>query len=210
MLMGSYVDAYFEGTLDEFKKTNPQIFTKAGELLAPFRQAVEIIEVAKADPLFLKYVVGEGIAQVVVTGEIGGKLWKGKIDRLHVGEAIVDLKVVASIRDKIWADEFKSKINFIEAYGYVNQGAVYQELWYQMSGERLPFYIAAITKEAYPDKEVIHIPDETLKTALEEIIEQVPRIADMKRGKFPPLKCGFCDYCRSIKKLENAISLYDI
>lgn len=27
LLVGSYVDSYFEGTLDQFKKENPEIFT---------------------------------------------------------------------------------------------------------------------------------------------------------------------------------------
>ena len=30
MLVGSYVDSYFEGTLDQFKKENPEIFTQKG------------------------------------------------------------------------------------------------------------------------------------------------------------------------------------
>ncbi len=141
MLVGSYVDAYFEGSLDEFKEGNPQILTNKGELRAEFKQAEQIISIAEADPFFLRYVKGDGEAQVIVTGEIGGHPWKGKLDRLHHGLIIVDLKVIASIQDKIWSDTFRGKINFIEAYGYLVQGAVYRELWYQMSGDKLPFFI---------------------------------------------------------------------
>ena len=32
MLVGSYVDAWFEGTLDKFQAENPQIFKKDGSL----------------------------------------------------------------------------------------------------------------------------------------------------------------------------------
>ena len=32
LLVGSYVDSYFEGSLDQFKKDNPEIFTQKGEL----------------------------------------------------------------------------------------------------------------------------------------------------------------------------------
>ena len=32
LLVGSYVDSYFEGSLDQFKKNNPEIFTQKGEL----------------------------------------------------------------------------------------------------------------------------------------------------------------------------------
>ena len=43
LLVGSYVDSYFEGTLEEFKKKNPEIFTQKGELKANYKQAERII-----------------------------------------------------------------------------------------------------------------------------------------------------------------------
>ena len=43
LLVGSYVDSYFEGSLEQFKKENPEIFTQKGELKANFKQAEEII-----------------------------------------------------------------------------------------------------------------------------------------------------------------------
>lgn len=210
MLVGSYVDAFFEGSLDEFKKQRPEIFTLKGELKAQFKQAEDIIEFAKEDELFMSYVVGEGQPQVIVTGNIGGSLWKGKIDRLHKGLAIVDLKVVASIRDRIWCNFEKQKLNFIEAYGYIDQGAVYRELYRQMSGETLPFFIAAITKEKVPDHEIIQIPDVVLNSALERITEQTQRIVNAKTGKMPLLWCGKCDYCRSKKRLTEPILISDL
>lgn len=42
LLVGSYVDSYFEGSLDQFKKDNPEIFTQKGELKANFKQAEEM------------------------------------------------------------------------------------------------------------------------------------------------------------------------
>ena len=38
LLVGSYVDSYFEGSLEQFKKDNPEIFTQKGELKANFKQ----------------------------------------------------------------------------------------------------------------------------------------------------------------------------
>ena len=43
LLVGSYVDAHFEGTLDIFKAKNPDIFTKKGDLRSEYRKANEII-----------------------------------------------------------------------------------------------------------------------------------------------------------------------
>jgi len=158
----------------------------------------------------MEYIVGEGEAQTIVTGEIGGIKWRGKIDRLHKGGAIVDLKVVASIRDRVWDDFTRTKIDFITASGYIDQGAVYQELWRQMSGEKLPFFIAAITKEEYPDKEIILTPDELLEHALDKIKEKAPYLQALKDHKYPPVACGVCNYCRSVKKLEQPIVISDL
>ena len=44
LLVGSYVDAYFEGTLDTFKLENPEIFKKDWTLKADYVQADEIIK----------------------------------------------------------------------------------------------------------------------------------------------------------------------
>ena len=44
LLVGSFVDAFWEGSLERFKDEHPDIFTKSGELKAPYRQAETIIE----------------------------------------------------------------------------------------------------------------------------------------------------------------------
>ena len=41
MLVGSFVDAWAEGTLEAFKKQNPEIFKRDGTLKADFLQAEE-------------------------------------------------------------------------------------------------------------------------------------------------------------------------
>lgn len=41
LLVGSYVDSYFEGSLDQFKKDNPEIFTQKGELKANFKSVMD-------------------------------------------------------------------------------------------------------------------------------------------------------------------------
>ena len=47
LLVGSFVDRYFEGTLDEFMKENPGIYTRRRELRADFKRANQIIEIVK-------------------------------------------------------------------------------------------------------------------------------------------------------------------
>ena len=48
-------------------------------------------------------------------------------------------------------------MNFIEYWGYDLQAAVYQEVVYQNTGERLPFFVAAASKEEETDIELIWI-----------------------------------------------------
>ena len=91
LLVGSYIDSFYEGTLEEFKKENPEIFKKDGSLKAEYTQAEAIIERTKKDKLFSEYMSGE--KQVIMTGEINGVKVKIKVDSLHP-DKIVDLKIM--------------------------------------------------------------------------------------------------------------------
>ena len=74
LLVGSYVDSYFEGTLEVFKKENPEIFTKTGGLRAEYKKAEEIIKRIERDPFFMQCMSGE--KQVIMTGDLFGTKWK--------------------------------------------------------------------------------------------------------------------------------------
>lgn len=203
LLVGSYVDAYFEGTLDIFKEQHSEIFTKAGALKAEYKQAEKIIDRIKRDKLFMKYMSGE--KQVIMTAELFGAKWKIKMDSYHMNICIVDLKVMKSLREVFYIKSCKSYINFVSYYGYDIQGAVYQEIVRRNTGKRLPFYIAAVSKETEPDIEIIQLEQELLDKALEEIKRNVSNILALKVGKIEPITCGNCEYCRSNKVLKSPI-----
>ena len=95
LLVGSYVDAYFEGTLELFKEQHPEILTQKGELRADYRRANEIIARVQKDPLFMEYMSGQ--KQVIFTAELFGCMWKIKIDSYFPNEKIVDLKCMRSL-----------------------------------------------------------------------------------------------------------------
>ena len=63
----------------------------------------------------------------------------------------------------------QGKISFIEAWGYDLQGAIYQEIVRQNTGERLPFGIIAATKQKEPDLGAFELPQHMLDTAMEEV-----------------------------------------
>lgn len=208
MLVGSYVDAYFEGTLDKFKANNPQILTQKGELRADFKLAEEMIKVAESDIYFTKFIYGSK-KQELLTGEIGGVIWKGKLDYYFPGICIVDLKCMKSIKDRVWADGF-GKLNYIDAGGYIDQAVIYQKLVEINYGEKLPFYHAVLSKESPIDHEIIEIPQEKMDEALKDILIQLPNVIATKNSKDPAPRCGVCDYCIESKKLSEPKSYYDL
>lgn len=96
-------------------------------------------------------------------------------------------------------------MGFVEFWGYDLQGAVYQEIVRQNTGETLPFYIAAASKEPETDIEIIQIDDAHLSQCLTEIESNVPKIINLKNGIFQPIRCETCDYCKHTKVLTAPI-----
>ena len=203
LLVGSYVDSFFEGTLGNFVRNNPEIFKRDGTLKSDYTQAEAIIQRILQDKLFTEYMNGE--KQVIMTGEIAGVPVKIKIDSLHP-DKIVDLKIMASF-DNVYIDGEGYQVWF-EAWGYDLQGAVYQEVVRQNTGKKLPFYLAAATKEKVTDIDIVHIPQETLDFALERFIHDAPAFDAMKKGIIEPDRCGKCDYCKISKVLTKPTEAY--
>ena len=54
LLIGSYVDAWFEGTLDQFIEEHPQLFKRDGTLKADYEKANAVIKRVSRDELFMK------------------------------------------------------------------------------------------------------------------------------------------------------------
>lgn len=201
MLIGSYVDSYFEGTLEDFKARTPEIFKKDGSLKSDYIKAENIIQRVEKEELFMKCMSGK--KQVIMTGELFRAKWKIKMDSYIPHEAIVDLKVVQKLRDVSYKNGWKQ--SFIEKWGYDLQLGIYQEIVRQNTGETLPCIIAAVDKQEYPDLDCILIPDEQLEFQRRELRWKMQRIIDVKNFNEEPKRCGHCDYCRATKKLEKLI-----
>lgn len=198
LLVGSYVDSYFEKTLANFIKKHPKIFKKEGTLKAEYQQAEEIIKRILSDRLFTEYMSGK--KQVIMTGEINGVPVKIKIDSL-LPDKIVDLKVIKDFKD-VRHDE-KGFIPFWEFWGYDLQGAVYQEIVRQNTGKKLPFYLAAATKEKITDIDIIEIEQPDLDAAFVRFKNDVETFDAIKKGIIEPERCENCDYCKITKVLTE-------
>ena len=206
LLVGSYIDAYFEGTLDAFKKENPEIFKRSGELKTDYIQAEQIIKRIERDDFMMRYLNGK--KQVIMTGVIANVPVKIKIDAYHPGKMIVDQKIMRDFAPKYVPEQ--GKLSWIEAWRYDLQGAVYQEIVRQNTGEKLPFYLAAATKETEPDIGVFEVPQNLLDFELERFTEQVPTYQLIKQGIIPAERCEKCDYCKKTKKLTKIITMEEL
>lgn len=194
LLVGSFVDAYFEGTLPDFTERHPEIFNKrTGVLKAEYMKALEMVDRAKQDELFLAYMDGE--KQKIVTGEIGGLPFKGKFDVYRAGERIVDLKTVKDLQPMYKPGE--GRLSFADYWNWPLQMAIYQAL----EGNRLPCYLAVITKEDPPDIALVEIEQEKLDAELDYLLEKLPYFDAVKQGVIEPERCENCAWCRMSRKL---------
>lgn len=185
MLIGILCDRWFEGTLEQLREESPNIFyCRNGSLRADFHKADQIIKRVQQDERFMQYMSGE--KQKILTFEMFGTPWKMKMDSFDE-RRITDLKVVQN---------FKS----LAFWRYDLQGAVYQAGVEACGYGRLPFYLAAATKDKVTDFDIFQIDQPTLDMALWEIEENMPRFIAVKSGIEEPYYCGVCDYCKSVKK----------
>ena len=208
LLVGSYIDAVISDEIEIFTSLHPDIFSTRGEtkgqLKSQYRHADYMLDRIRQDPVFMDYLTGD--KQVILTCEIAGIPVKSKIDILHPAR-IVDFKSTKDFA-LVWSNG--GKTNFIDFYSYDYQGAIYQENVRQKIGKRLPYYIAAVTKEPEPDMEVIHVPDHILKNRLAEIEYILPQYQAIKIGLAGAGRCGICNWCKRTKVLTGPVELDDI
>lgn len=214
LLVGNYVHSYFESpeVHEQFKEENKdKLFSsrKPHGLLKAFQVAEQMIDRIKDEPLF-NY-LWQGEKETIVTGELYGVQWKGKIDLLNVEKGyFIDLKTAAQLDKRFWSDKYGTYVSFIESYGYILQMAVYERLLEQQYGKPFKGYIYAVTKQTPSDIAAIK-PEETKKEfELEELERSIDRVSDIKNGEVRPDMCGKCDFCRQRKTLTGFIQPGDL
>lgn len=195
LLIGSYVDAYFEGTLDKFKEETPELFKRDGSLKSDYVKADQMIMRAVKDPVFVEYM--KGVKQKIFTGSIAGFPFKAKFDVYKKGKRIVDLKTAKDMKPVYKAGQ--GRMTFADAWNWPLQMAIYQAL----EGNKLPCYLAVITKEEPPDIEIVQIPQDKLDSEMDFLLEKMPYFDAIKQGVIEPERCENCAYCRMTKRLSK-------
>lgn len=221
MLQGSYIHAWSEGKLQEFIEQHPEIMASkgknAGGLKASFQICDTVIDVLKNDDN-LYSIIRQCDKEIIFTGQIYGLPIKIKVDLLNKKKKyFADLKFMRNISDNTWSDEFRRKVNFILAWRYDWQMAIYCEIIRQNLGEYFTPNIIAASKEEVPDKALITFETEDenslenfVKSTLEELEPYILRVKELKEGKAEPIRCEKCDYCKSTKVITEPIFWMDL
>jgi hypothetical protein len=203
LLLGSLVDELLTGTKKSqdlfFEENKDELFKKNGEPYADVAQAFETVEKIKQQPLMMKYLSGQ--TQKIMTGEIAGVPFKIKMDSYKKDEFIADLKYMASLRSP---NMFEPMVRY---WNYIAQGSVYQEIVYQNTGKRLPFYLVIATKESPAHLDVCEIKQHDLDEELDNIKKRVERFQAIKNGLIEPERCEEydCKYCTETRILTEPI-----
>ena len=216
LLFGSLVDVMLTGTKEEllkFMSDNHNMYASKGptkgQLKVAYQKAYQMVDRARQDEKFMKYLDGEH--QKIMTGNIFGLDWRIKIDCYIPGKAIVDLKTCESIQKMYWSGSDRTHYNFIEYFDYIFQGAIYQEIVYQNTGKKLPFYLACISKEKATDIELIYIDNKTLHERIhgnefmDGIADKVETARLLINKELNPRECGKCEYCLQKKVIKKPV-----
>lgn len=203
LLIGQYVDSYFTGDSNSFISHHPEMLKKDGTLKAVYVGAERAIKRAERDEMFMKYI--SGVPQKIMTGKLFGYDWKIKVDAFHEGKCIVDLKCMKDFEPKFI--DGLGRVSFVEAWQYDYQAAIYQKIVEDVTGEKLPFIIAGVTKQDPADIGLFRIPQHMIDSALKVIEAMIDRFAAIKAGDVEPRRCEKCDYCRSTKVLDKVVDI---
>lgn len=195
---------------------------------APFEQADKMIQVAENDPVIKRFIDMDGECEQFMVGDIFGFPWRMKMDKyMESSRMIIDYKTVANIYETKYSSELNERVTFVESYGYIFRAAIYSLIECQNRLEKgfweiyeglkngnlkLPdFLLICISKQDYPDKEIIRLNHrQAYIHELESIKDRLYRLQMIKEGRMKPRRCGVCDYCRATKKLTAIKPYYEL
>lgn len=225
LIFGNFIHSYFQGeeaheaflkedkTINEVYRHNSK-GEPTNKLKAAYSEggeAYSLINKMKLNKQFNRFYkpCNPENKEVIVTGQIDGYWWKGKIDSLNLEAGyFCDLKTTKDIHAANWIKQDGRNIqtNFVEAYGYYMQMAIYQELIRQTFDVTcLPLMFVVSKQQPIPEvcnlmfdqgdpkhPDVKYLMDDAVQT----VKELQPHFWKVMMGEEKPKRCGKCDYCR--------------
>jgi len=209
LTVGSYTHAAFESdeVFNQFVEDNKKVIVNTrGNKYADFITADKMIEALKNDKFAMFALEGE--KEVIYTGELFGVVWKIKVDNInHQRKYFSDIKTTQELGKRYWSEKYGTWVSFVQAYDYVLQMFVYQQIIYQNTGEIYKPYIVAVTKQDPPDKAILHLGESRFEFEKEYVEKFLPGIIQTKNSEKEPIRCEKCDYCRATKQLNNTFEI---
>lgn len=216
LIAGNYVHSYFESSEahEAFVEANrDNLYQRGGKKkLADITKADQMIATLEGDPFFVN--AYQGTKEAIVTGELFGLEWMGKIDCLNLEKGyFIDLKTSADLYRGLWstdADGRNRKRIWFEEYGYIKQLALYQQLIKQTYGVTCQPFLFGVSKQDPPDHTAINFRQDLLDRELDDVRLLAPLFDEVKRGEREPERCEMCDYCRETKRLSHFVDAEDL
>ena len=165
-----------------------------------YAQAERMIERVRRTPAAL--VMLEGDRQTMLTGTIGGRPWRAKLDVFNRENGrIVDLKTTKDF-ERHWVERGgkNQRLAWYEEHNYPRQLAIYQELaWQNYEEMDCLCSLVAVTKT---DPSACHGWTfqgadwaERFAAEIRQIEEDLPRLERMRSGEEDVTWCGQCPWC---------------
>ena len=205
LLQGQFVDTALTGDYGEWALNHPEIAKRDGNLKAEFMLCQEMVTRARRDPLFMDFM--EGDHQTILTADLFGVPFKAKFDVLGA-DRIVDLKTVRDFSPVYLPGQ--GRVDFATAWDWPLQMAIYQRMYEEVEGVRLPCYLAVITKETPPDIRIVQIEQERMDAEMAWLEQVLPRYEAIKSGAIDPERCEACAWCRQSRVLMGPELLGDM
>lgn len=220
LLVGNYVHSYFESPKahadfieqnsnfeDEDGKVKDLIHTKRG-LRSDFQMAEDMINRLNNDQLFQYFYNDDDCEkESIVTGNMFGAAWKGKIDSLNVEKGyFCDIKTVDDLNKKHWSVDDHQWVSFFKARNYATQMGMYKKMLQAMYHKPFACYVFAVDKTQGNGLTAIEVPFEDMTEAVAGVEEHLPRVVQVEKHEAGPTRCEHCEYCKSTRQLTGFIS----
>lgn len=208
LLEGHLFEELVAGDAETYLSEHPELISSTGktkgELKANYKTVLKSAEKFNSQKFF-RSIIDKCDKQLILTGEIEGVAIKCALDLFDKKtNSIYDIKCMKDFKEQ-WSSEEKKYIPWYYHWGYVLQLAIYREIVRQNFGEPKEIGLLAASKEAVPDIEANSFSSDLLDIELQEFKSKVKHFDNIKKGLEPARCCGTCNYCKSIKEINNFI-----
>lgn len=181
---------------------------KKKRLLAPFQVAENMINRLENDKLFQYFYNDENCKkESIVTGNLFGATWKGKIDSLNVTKGyFCDIKTVDDLNKKHWSVAEHKYVSFFKDRHYATQMGMYKIMLQIMYHKPFSCYVFAVDKTQGNGLVGIEVPFDEMQEAVLGVGTNFPHVLQVKNHEIEPQRCEHCEYCKSTHQLTGFIN----